>query len=65
MRSVWHLLFSLALHTGRFRRVVHGLVAECEVLGEAIGRALSEGFQHLAVDLAHWLPNMPRGHESI
>lgn len=63
MRSVWHLLFLSAVHVGRFACMVDGLAADYAVLAEAIGRVLGEAFQHLAIDLAHWLPNMPRGSE--
>jgi hypothetical protein len=63
MRSVWHLLFSLAVRTGRFRCAVYGLASEVEALAAAVGVVLRNAFEQLAVDLAHWLPNMPRGHE--
>jgi hypothetical protein len=65
MRSVWHLLFLLALRTGRFRCAVQDVASEMRALGEALGRVLGDAIEHLTVDLAHWLPNMPRGHESI
>lgn len=65
MRSVWHLLFLLAVHTGRFRCAVVELAADMRAPGEALGRVLSETIERVAVDIAHWLPNMPRGHETI
>lgn len=63
MRSVWHLLFSLAVRTGRFRCLVVELAAGMRSLSEQLGAAISQAVEHLAIDLAHWLPNMPRGHE--
>jgi hypothetical protein len=65
MRSVWHLLFLLAVRTGRFRCAVQDLAAKMRALAESLGSALGSALEHLAVDIAHWLPNMPRGHESI
>jgi hypothetical protein len=52
-------------HTGRFRCMVQECAAEMRQLGEALGRVLGGVIEHLAVDFAHWLPNMPRGHEDL
>jgi hypothetical protein len=65
MRSIWHLLFLLAVRTGRFRCMVQDCAAVMRALGEELGRMLGAMIEHLAVDLAHWLPNMPRGSEQI
>ena len=65
MRSIWHLLFLLAVHTGRLRCLALDLTADMRALGEAFGRVLADAVGAMAVDIAHWLPNMPRGHEAI
>lgn len=63
MRSVWHLLFSLAVRTVELRCRVQGLVNSANVMAEALGRIIGVAAQQLAIDVAHWLPNMPRGSE--
>ena len=55
MRSVWHLLFLLAITP---------LMTDVEVhFTNTITRRYDDGERPF--DLAHWLPNMPRGSEQI
>jgi hypothetical protein len=52
-RSVWILLALLA-------------IAPRRLFGEPLAERLRVGLRsdgHAPFDLAHWLPNMPRGHE--
>jgi hypothetical protein len=63
MRSVWHLLFSLAVQTVRVRCLMQGMVNSANVMAEALGRIIGVAVEQFAVDVAHWLPNMPRGSE--
>jgi hypothetical protein len=65
MRSVWHLLFLLAVRTVEVRCRMQGLVNSANVMAEALGRIIGVGVEQVAIDVAHWLPNMPRGHEAL